>query len=155
VSLSPEERISIDNGIWLCHNCAKLIDSDVSRYSVAILRYWRAQAETAAAERLGRTVERPASASPGPMPSIEEVPWEFDRLKRRVLFEPVVTDRPPLLRELREFLIDNDLVSRPTIKPFFDRWLSHFAITQGIRANNVFSEEDWNDMWTNLAALRL
>jgi len=26
--LSPEQRRSIDNGIWLCQTCAKLVDSD-------------------------------------------------------------------------------------------------------------------------------
>lgn len=43
--LSSVERKSIQNGIWLCQNCAKLIDSDPQRYSVALLRQWKSQAE--------------------------------------------------------------------------------------------------------------
>src|ERR1035441_5569741 len=32
--LTSTERSSSDNGIWLCQNCAKLIDSDDERYHV-------------------------------------------------------------------------------------------------------------------------
>jgi|GEM_PF-1459579 len=46
--LSSEERKSPDNGIWLCQNCAKLIDNDPNRYSVEILKYWKQTAENAA-----------------------------------------------------------------------------------------------------------
>lgn len=36
--LSSDERKSIDNGIWLCQKCAKLIDSDPVRYTTALLQ---------------------------------------------------------------------------------------------------------------------
>jgi hypothetical protein len=48
-SLSPEERSSTTNGIWLCQTCAKLIDSDLSRYSVEKLSEWKSDAEKSAA----------------------------------------------------------------------------------------------------------
>jgi hypothetical protein len=35
--MTPEERSSIENGIWLCSKCAKLIDSDEIKYSINIL----------------------------------------------------------------------------------------------------------------------
>jgi len=47
-NLSSEERGSVGNGIWLCQNCAKLIDSDVLRYTVESLREWKERAEQAA-----------------------------------------------------------------------------------------------------------
>lgn len=47
-TLSPVERKSPDNGIWLCQNCAKLIDSDEKRYSVALLKEWKKLSEQAA-----------------------------------------------------------------------------------------------------------
>lgn len=43
--MTDNARQSIENGIWLCQNCAKLIDSDESRYSVQILQEWKASAE--------------------------------------------------------------------------------------------------------------
>lgn len=51
-ALSNEERRSADNGIWLCQKCAKLIDSDVVRYSPQILRMWRQLAEQVALAEL-------------------------------------------------------------------------------------------------------
>ena len=53
-SLTPEQRASPDNGIWLCQTCAKLVDSDQSRYSVSALRAWKSVAEGVAARDLER-----------------------------------------------------------------------------------------------------
>lgn len=39
------ERCSIKNGIWLCQSCAKLIDSDESKYTVDLLVEWKKLAE--------------------------------------------------------------------------------------------------------------
>jgi hypothetical protein len=39
--LSPEERSSIDNAIWLCQNCAKMVDNDEQRYTADLLREWK------------------------------------------------------------------------------------------------------------------
>ncbi len=44
-SLSSEQRKSITNGIWLCQKCAKLIDSDIVKYSPTRLKNWKRQAE--------------------------------------------------------------------------------------------------------------
>jgi len=46
-SMSPQERKSVDNGIWLCQNCAKLVDSDETRYTIELLRKWKALSEEA------------------------------------------------------------------------------------------------------------
>ena len=51
-SRTPEERRSVANGIWLCQNCAHLIDTDKDRFSVDILRLWKAQSEEAARQAL-------------------------------------------------------------------------------------------------------
>jgi len=50
--MTPEERISTANGIWLCQNCAKLIDSDEDRFSVELLKQWKQQAEAKADESI-------------------------------------------------------------------------------------------------------
>jgi len=47
-SLTPEQRCSIENGIWLCQTCGKLVDNDAARYPVSLLQDWRRQAEEAA-----------------------------------------------------------------------------------------------------------
>src|SRR5215469_9046930 len=46
-SLTPEQRQSIENGIWLCQICAKLVDNDELRYTLELLRKWKAHSEAA------------------------------------------------------------------------------------------------------------
>jgi len=55
-SMTREERKSIDNGIWLCANCAKDIDRDVKRFTVELLKQWKASAVTSARANLGKQV---------------------------------------------------------------------------------------------------
>jgi hypothetical protein len=38
----------LDNGIWLCQTCAKLIDSDIQSYVPELIRKWKCNAEDAA-----------------------------------------------------------------------------------------------------------
>jgi len=47
-TLTPEQRRSIENGIWLCQTCGKLVDSDDQRYTVTSLRGWKRIAEAMA-----------------------------------------------------------------------------------------------------------
>jgi tetratricopeptide (TPR) repeat protein len=51
-ALTPAERAAALNGIWLCQTCAKLIDTDLSRYKADVLRQWKTRAEAAAAAML-------------------------------------------------------------------------------------------------------
>lgn len=52
-SLSPEARGSIDNGIWLCQNCAKLIDNDPAYFTPEVLRAWKLLREVEAKGKVG------------------------------------------------------------------------------------------------------
>ena len=54
-SLTPEQRSGIENGIWLCQNCAKLVDNDVVRYPEKVLLAWKMLAEHQAAMNVGKT----------------------------------------------------------------------------------------------------
>jgi hypothetical protein len=40
-SLSPKDRASISNGIWLCSNCASLIDREPDKYTAKLLKEWK------------------------------------------------------------------------------------------------------------------
>lgn len=54
-SLTADERAHTSNGIWLCQNCAKLIDNDPLRYTEGLLRSWKTIAEDRALHEIGRT----------------------------------------------------------------------------------------------------
>lgn len=47
-NMSTQARSSIENGIWLCQTCSRLIDTDESRYPVSLLHKWKREAEKAA-----------------------------------------------------------------------------------------------------------
>lgn len=53
-AMTPAERKSSQNGIWLCQSCAKLIDSDPIKYSKELLYTWKKLAETTSALELER-----------------------------------------------------------------------------------------------------
>jgi len=56
--LTPAQRRSAPNGIWLCATCAKLIDSDLQAYTSSVLRQWKRRAEEAARKTQGKTALR-------------------------------------------------------------------------------------------------
>jgi hypothetical protein len=70
--LSTDERASVRNGIWLCQTCAKLIDSDASRYPGGKLREWKSVAEAAAARALEQR-RAPATEASGVFLEVERL----------------------------------------------------------------------------------
>lgn len=54
--MSSEERRQAKNAIWLCQNCAKLIDNDPTRYTPKLLLDWKTSAESSALLAIGKTV---------------------------------------------------------------------------------------------------
>ncbi len=57
-SMTSDERKSIDNGIWLCANCAKDIDRDVILFPVDVLKKWKAKAIASARAELGKKLPK-------------------------------------------------------------------------------------------------
>ena len=83
--MTPEERRSADNGIWVCRDHHAVIDQDDPAYTVDLLRAWKAQRdkETADGVFLGAISEAMrAAADPRPVraPTRIEVPALLGRL---------------------------------------------------------------------------
>ena len=60
--MTSDQRKSIENGIWLCSNCADKIDKDWKRYSVELLHQWKMSAEEFALKEMGKklpTIDEP------------------------------------------------------------------------------------------------
>ena len=55
-ALSSGERTHPNNAIWLCQNCAKIVDNDATRYPETVLKQWKRAAETMALLRIGKSV---------------------------------------------------------------------------------------------------
>ena len=56
-TLSLEQRSDPDNAIWLCQNCAKLVDNDPSQFPADRLREWKSNAEDEALASLGKPLD--------------------------------------------------------------------------------------------------
>ncbi|MEL7118124.1 MAG: hypothetical protein AAFO07_01745 [Bacteroidota bacterium] len=66
--LSTPERREIENGIWLCESCARLIDKDEARFPVELLNEWKVNAESIAFEALLKHVHEVT-------PAIQSIPF--------------------------------------------------------------------------------
>jgi hypothetical protein len=78
-TISSRERKSIENGIWLCQNCAKLIDSDMERYPIGVLREWKHLSEEAARLEVEGTVATKRSEGLSDVDLIKFYAQCFDR----------------------------------------------------------------------------
>ncbi len=67
-TMSPKERKSINNGIWLCQNCAKLVDNDEHRYPTSLLLGWKSSAEQAALQEIENSVPRTGTSGTFDLP---------------------------------------------------------------------------------------
>lgn len=54
------ERSAIENGIWLCANCARLIDTEPAVYSVEVVRGWKRDHEAEVRRSVGRLPDAPS-----------------------------------------------------------------------------------------------
>jgi len=53
--MSKEQRAHQNNGIWLCANCAALVDTDANQYNVQQLHEWKRKAESRARAAVARS----------------------------------------------------------------------------------------------------
>lgn len=51
-NMTSEQRMSQENGIWLCQSCSTIIDRDKDLYTVDLLRSWKSEAEERARKGL-------------------------------------------------------------------------------------------------------
>jgi hypothetical protein len=56
INKTPTERMAGANGIWLCQNCAKLVDNDKILYTIDLLIAWKEQAERDALQKIENTI---------------------------------------------------------------------------------------------------
>ena len=118
-TLTPEERMNVGNGIWLCQTCAKIIGADEEGYPVEILEEWKKIAEkTAFLELRGLMVVK----------------------DNRALLERIESEMPDLIAEMR-----NDLMEHPLHRDFIligKRW--HYSSREAVVLSYYF--EDHRDL---------
>jgi hypothetical protein len=85
-AITSEERKSIENAIWLCQVCAKLIDSDCDRYTAQTIKNWKVSAESAALRDINGShdsgfLPQPSAALHAPIPRIAGLAYDEAREK--------------------------------------------------------------------------
>lgn len=55
-NMTEKERKDLNNGIWLCQSCAKLIDSDETKYTVKLLHSWKDEMESTIIYNFGERI---------------------------------------------------------------------------------------------------
>jgi hypothetical protein len=74
-TITAELRKSAENGIWLCQNCAKLVDNDESLYPSRLLVAWKTVREHSALLQIGQNV-RPQALSESERKARELSSWK-------------------------------------------------------------------------------
>jgi hypothetical protein len=72
-SLTIAQRSDSSNGIWLCQKCAKLVDSDLNRYTIEKLLNWKHFAEQEALNELEGRAGASSETKGIPFHKLEEV----------------------------------------------------------------------------------
>jgi len=84
-ALTGEERALIDNAVWLCQRCAKLVDSDPMRFPTALLNDWKRAAEAGARAELeaqlphAKATAAGAHAPHSPLPQMQGMTYHDAR----------------------------------------------------------------------------
>jgi HEAT repeat protein len=119
--LSSEERKAIKNGIWLCQNCGKLIDSDEQKYSVELLVKWKRDAEQQASVEVENSTPQPFGYSSSRfeeyLKKLVDTPqsWWLDEINESTWYEfELFTAVQKKSENLEERLKD---VPKPILKP--------------------------------------
>lgn len=128
IDMTNFSRGEITNGIWLCRNCHKLIDSDENLYTSNILFSWREQHEKYVLSDLGNNTQKTQYRE------LQETLIEFENYPP--LIRRIVIDKPDgwewrLTAELMRYLN----------KPAF-RKLQDLRDSLYIKSRDVLSEEE-------------
>lgn len=129
-SLIDPKRKHPDNGIWLCQNCAKLIDGDPGQYTVDILRHWKLEAEAEALREIAEPRARRRTSG-----------------DEDAVFEKIENLMPELLDEMR-----NDLELNPLKREFVLLKKNWVYLAKGNEL--VYYYEDHNELDNKLSILQ-
>lgn len=149
VMFSTAQRTHIDNGIWLCSNCATLIDKDEAKFTVAVLNQWKKDAENELLEHLlGKRQKTPDKK----LPFLEaDLIWNGASRSPRG-YSP---KNPTRIEDGVEVMVINLAENTPII--FWEiRWRLLFSIhnNSSVPAYNVTIEEVGDIRFDNITKLK-
>lgn len=144
--LSPEERRAPENGIWLCQNCAKLVDSDPDRYSTTLLVQWKDRAEAEVLSNIEGHVEITPDQTWNPAEielSYRKMKITSDRHDYRFVVTLTNLGNDRLGRFHVDFECPSLIIEQPEEEPYYvpDRSSAtrcFFRVTEQVVENEIF-----------------
>ena len=128
-SLTEKERRDSSNAIWLCQNCAKLIDDDELRYTVEVLQSWKYFAEVRASLELGKQTDSTDVSN----------------------FQDALSKMPKLLATMARFLKDDET---KLIREFYVLPSRHVEFGSNGKRRLRFLEDEYEDLRLKIDLLR-
>ncbi len=120
-ALSETERSHPNNGIWLCQNCAKLIDNDPDRFHIALLHEWKGKAEAQALSALTGDPSTEREVAAGAEVSLRRCEISITAKHHDYRLEVTVANRS--VQPLSDFHVDlafpTEVLNAPEKHPFF------------------------------------
>src|SRR4051812_26830092 len=165
--MTTDARCCAENGIWLCQNCARMVDVDPTTYPEMKLQIWKHDAESAARSRMGKPKQPKKSSLSKFEKEISQKLNMRDEMTRRMLKNPVPHRSWPPLRPYNKFkesevIIRNveehstypEIPERRGISPWFkaemwDFYHSGFEIVLSIQEGVIDDEGNWAILYRN------
>ncbi|MGA9189557.1 MAG: hypothetical protein WB014_13605 [Methanosarcina sp.] len=135
-TMTPEQRKSADNGIWLCKKCADEIDLASEVYTVELLRYWKRLAEEKTARISscnGDTITQ----------IINDVNIAMDKLGQFLEYEATIPD-PYLQSKISDFntRVDEGMKHSSEIRAKYIREVSPYVGNAVIKCRSILGDSD-------------
>lgn len=123
-AMSSVQRASYENGIWLCRNCAAMIDRDESYYTVELLNDWKQQAE----QRARKELERQGRREIDNLSDDEKITLFFMKKKQRIMVTEAELKEWLLSEEIHDYHFENArlLLSAIEDKDKIQLWIDQF-----------------------------
>lgn len=129
-SLSPKDRASISNGIWLCSNCASLIDREPEKYTGELLKEWKEKSCEDTRSNLGK------KQNPENQNKLEKIDLILDYVKSTSDDGTYVTFKKIDKKRIEEFIINfHKCQKKPLINciiPFCQERIKTFELADTI-----------------------
>ncbi len=148
-TLSEGDRSHPDNGIWLCQNCAKLVDNDLQRFPVEQLHAWKGKSEAQALSALTGALSPEQEVAVGAEASIQ---WrEVSISTRHHDYRLTVTIANRSARPISDFHIDlvfpADVLKDPDRHSLFvpgrsDRQSSFFRYASSVQSKPIYPGDE-------------
>lgn len=124
-NMTQAERKGIDNGIWLCQSCAKLIDSDVTKYTVELIKKWKEETENNVGFNFGNRINLKKKNKLEYVFDVLRDIENWDRIKEKNIDGYYFKENPSYMieivdddnnnREFYSYLMDNKSTSYSTL----------------------------------------